>query len=185
MKALLDILNPYRWLLLAGLLATLYGAHLWRVGAAAKAAEKAAHGHYAGVLAGIAAKTAAAEKAFRVAENKARSAIEKEANDGQAKIDLARADARRADAAAAGLRQQLAHYRRAAARAAAHPGAAGSGDGEQSETAIDLLINMLERHSRELVEVGAYADQIRATGETCERAYDAIERELNERNPER
>ena len=179
MKALLDILNPYRWLLLAGLLAALYGAHLWRVGAAVKAAEKSTHAHYAAVLAGIAAQTAAAAKEFRAREHKAQAAIEKEATDGQAKIDLARADARRADAAAAGLRQQLAHYRRAAARAAAHPGAAGSGDGEQSETAIDLLINMLERHSRELVEVGAYADQIRATGETCENSYKIMREALN------
>jgi hypothetical protein len=183
MKALLDILNPYRWLLLAGLLATLYGAHLWRVGAAAKAAEKAAHGHYAGVLAGIAAKTAAAEKAFRVAENKARSAIEKEANDGQAKIDLARADARRADAAAAGLRQQLAHYRRAAARAAARPGAAPAGP--PAADALDLLAQLFGRADDRAGELAAFADLAHAAGRTCERAYDAIERELNERNPER
>ena len=176
MKALLDILNPYRWLLLAGLLAALYGAHLWRVGAAARAAEKAAHTHYAAVLAGIAAQTAAAEKEFRALENKARAAIEKEATDEQAKIDLARADARRADAAAAGLRQQLDTYRRAAARAAAHPGPAPAGP--PAGDALDLLAHLLIRADDAAGQLAAAADLAHAAGLTCERAYDAIHREL-------
>ncbi|MFD1709102.1 hypothetical protein FVQ98_14460 [Ottowia sp. GY511] len=36
MSKLLDLLNPYRWLILLALLAGLWGAHAWRVGAAEK-----------------------------------------------------------------------------------------------------------------------------------------------------
>lgn len=182
MKALLDILNPYRWLLLAGLLAALYGAHLWRVGAAVKAAEKSTHAHYAAVLAGIAAQTAAAAKEFRAREHKAQAAIEKEATDGQAKIDLARADARRADAAAAGLRQQLDTYRRAAARAAAHPDPAVAGP--PAGDALDLLADLFSRAEDAAGELARFADLAHAAGSTCERAYDAARAELSRRHAE-
>ena len=63
--------------------------HASTVNAAAKAAEKATHAHYAGVLANIRDLTAEAAKRFRAAEQQAQSAIEKEASDGQRKIDLA------------------------------------------------------------------------------------------------
>ena len=77
------------------------------------------------------------------------------------------------------LRQQLDRYR-AAARSATHPGAATTGIDQPSATAIDLLAKLLERHTEELVEVGGYADQLRAVGETCEAAYDATHRALND-----
>ncbi len=154
--------------------------HASTVNAAAKAAEKATHAHYAGVLANIRDLTAQAAKDFREREQKAQSAIEKEAKDGQTKLDRARADAAGARTAAAGLRQQLDAYRRAAARSATHPGAATTGIDQPSATAIDLLAKLLERHTEELVEVGGYADQLRAVGETCERAYDQVQQALND-----
>ena len=154
--------------------------HASTVNAAAKAAEKATHAHYAGVLAQIRDLTAQAAKDFREREQKAQSAIEKEAKDGQTKLDRARADAAGARTAAAGLRQQLDAYRRAAARSATHPGAATTGIDQPSATAIDLLAKLLERHTEELVEIGGYADQLRAVGETCERAYDQVQHALND-----
>lgn len=183
MTRLLDLLNPWRWLLLAAIAAALLGAHQWRVNAAAKAAAKATHAHYATVLAGIAGKTAAAAAEIRRREQQAQSAIEKEAHDGQQKLDLARAHARRADAAAAGLRQQLAHYRRAAARAAAHPGAAAAGP--PAGDALDLLSHLFSSADDRAGELAAFADLAHAAGHTCERAYDALTRELNERTQER
>ena len=180
MNRLLDLVNPYRWLLLAALLAALYGAHAWRVSAAAKAAEKATHAHYAAVLADISVKTAAAEKDFRAREHQAQAAIEKEASDGQKKVDLARGDARRADAAADGMRQQLAHYRGAATGAATHPGPAAAGP--PAADALDLLADLFSRADGAAGELARFADLAHAAGATCERAYDAVQAELNRRH---
>lgn len=166
-----------RWLIPLALVASLAGAHLWRVGAATKAAERAVHAHYAVVLAGISAKTAAAETEFRKREQNAQRAIEKEASDGQQKIDLARADARRADAAAGSLRAQLDTYRRAAARAAAHPDTATAGP--STGDALDLLADLFSRADGTAGELAKFADLAHAAGHTCERAYDALARELN------
>ena len=177
MKALLDILNPYRWLLLAGLLAALYGAHLWRVGAAAKAAEKTTHAHYAGVLANISNLTAEAERKTRAAEHAVTHAFEVITDDGQKRIDTARADAAGARAAAGRLQQQLTHYRGAAAQRAAHPGLATAGPA--AGDALDLLAHLFSRADDRAGELAAFADLAHAAGITCERAYDTLERELN------
>lgn len=150
--------------------------HTSAVNAAAKAAEKATHAHYAVVLADIAGKTAAAAKEFRALEQQAQAAIEKEATDGQKKIDTARADAAGARAAALSLRQQLDHYR-TAARAAAHPGAATAGP--PTGDALDLLAHLFSSADHRAGELAAFADLAHAAGTTCERAYDAVERKLN------
>lgn len=166
-----------RWLIPLALVASLAGAHLWRVGAATKAAERAVHAHYAVVLAGIRDLTAQAERDIRARERAAATAVEGVAKDGQTKIDLARADARRADAAAGSLRAQLDAYRRAAARAAAHPDTATAGP--STGDALDLLADLFSRADGAAGELAKFADLAHAAGHTCERAYDALARELN------
>ena len=105
-----------------------------------------------------------------------RNRIDKETQDGQTSIDIARDDALTARAAADSLRAQLDAYRRAAPRAAEDPGAAGAGPSEPGADPLDLLAGLLARHSGELVEVGAFADELHARGLTCERASDALSR---------
>lgn len=48
-----------------------------------------------------------------------------------------------------------------------------SGPSERDRSAFDLFINMFDRHSRELVSVGNYADRLKAAGLKCERDSDA------------
>ena len=156
--------------------------HTSEVNAAAKAAEKATHAHYAGVLANIRDLTAEAAKRFRAAEQQAQAAIEKEATDGQKKIDLARTDAAGARAAALSLRQQLDTYRSAATRTAAHPGAAPAGP--PTGDALDLLAHLFSSADQTAGELAEFADLAHAAGSTCERAYDAARAELSRRHAE-
>lgn len=168
------------WRLIA--IAAIAGAAWWwhtsAVSAAAKAAEKATHAHYAGVLAGISDLTAEAAKQFRAREQQAQAAIEKEATDGQKKLDIARADAAGARTAAASLRQQLDTYRSAATRTAAHPGTAPAGP--PAGDALDLLAHLFGRADQTAGELAEFADLAHAAGTTCERAYDQVHRALND-----
>lgn len=141
--------------------------HLSRV----HAAERAVHAHYAAVLAGISAKTAAAQAAFRATETAWQTQIDKEARDGQTRIDTARRDADGARAAADGLRATLNGYR-AAARTAAYPGAANAGPA--TGDALDLLSDLFAGADATAGELAQAADLAHAAGVTCERAYDAL-----------
>ena len=167
----------WRLFAVAAIAATAWWWHASEVRAAAQAAEKTTNAHYAGVLANISNLTAEAERKTRAAENAVTHAFEVITDDGQKRIDTARADAAGARAAAGRLQQQLTHYRGAAAQRAAHPGLATAGP--PAGDALDLLANLLEKHSAELVEIGEFADLAHAAGITCERAYDTLERELN------
>lgn len=87
-------------------------------------------------------------------------------------------DARDATVVAADrLRQQLAAAKRAGS---SQPAAtAVTGAGERDSAALDLLTGLLSGHTAELVEVGAYADQLRGAGARCEQVYDSARRTLN------
>ncbi len=143
--------------------------HLSRV----SAAEKAVHAHYAVVLSDIKDKTAKAERAFRAAEQAWQKSFEGIAKDGQEKLDSARRDAAGARDAADSLRAALNRYR-ATAKPAEDSGTPRTGASEQDSSALDLFSELLSGHTRELVEVGAYADALRAAGVTCERVVDAL-----------
>ena len=130
----------------------------------AQAALADARARHADTLRQIASQTAEAARLFRATEAEWRNRIDKETQDGQTR------------AAADSLRAQLDAYRRAAPRAAEDPGAAGAGPSEPGADPLDLLAGLLARHSGELVEVGAFADELHARGLTCERASDALSR---------
>ena len=153
--------------LLAALVALISWWHLTRV----HAAEKAVHAHYAVVLAEIRDKTAVAAAAFRATETAWRTRIEKEASDGQTRIDLARRDAGAARAAADSLRADVARYR-AAARAASNPGSATAGPA--AADALDLLADLFSRADQRAGELAEFADAAHAAGRTCQRSYDAL-----------
>lgn len=151
----------------AALLAIAAWWHLSRV----HAAEQAVHSHYAAVLADINGKTAAAAAAFRATEQAWQTQSEQESQNGQKRIDDARASAARARTERDGLRADLNRYR-AAARAAAHPGAADAGPA--AGDAVDLLAELFTRADDAAGELAQAADLARAAGTTCERAYDAL-----------
>ena len=112
--------------------------HLTRVAAA----ERAEHAHYAVALGDIREKTADAERAIRAIESVWRTAIDKEVEDGQHRIDLERHDAAAARASADSLRADVTSYR-AAARSATGSGAAAAGPA--ASDAIDLLADLFGR----------------------------------------
>ena len=167
----------WRLFAVAAIAATAWWWHASEVRAAAQAAEKTTHAHYAGVLANISNLTAEAERKTRAAEHAVTHAFEVITDDGQKRIDTARADAAGARAAAGRLQQQLAHYRGAAAQRAAHPGLATAGPA--AGDALDLLAHLFSRAEDRARELAAFADLAHAAGITCERAYDTLERELN------
>ncbi len=154
-------------ILLAALVALASWWHLSRV----HAAEKAVHAHYAGVLAEIRDKTAAAARAFRATETAWRSAIDKEAEDGQTRIDLARRDAVAARVSADGLRADVARYR-AAARSAT--GTSTAAAGPTASAALDLLADLFSRADEAAGELAEFADAAHAAGLTCQRSYDVL-----------
>ncbi|MBF5006827.1 DUF2514 family protein [Diaphorobacter caeni] len=152
-------------------LAVLIGLGSWWHLSRVHAAEQAVHAHYAVVLSEIREKTAAAERAFRATESTWRTRIDKEARDGQTRIDLARRDAAAALTERERLLAEVARYR-AAARAAQHPGAAPSGPA--TGDALDLLADMFTRADERAGELAEFADAAHAAGLTCERSYDAL-----------
>ena len=45
---------------------------------------------------------------------------------------------------------------------------------ESDQASFDLFLNLLDRHTRELVEVGEYADKLKAAGLMCEQSHDPL-----------
>ena len=164
---------PPRAYIAAALVAVVLALAGWWHMSRVAAAERAVHAHYAVVLADISEKTAKAADEFRVTETAWRTAFEKEAKDGQVQIAAARADAGAAHVAGERMRAALSRYR-AAAKATERAIAAQRGAGELDPRAADLPAELLARHTRELETVGAFADELRARGGTCERSADAL-----------
>jgi len=166
-------LLPLRAWLYAGMIAAVLALAGWWHVSRVHAAEKAVHAHYAQVLGEISAKTAKAETEFRATETAWRDAFDKEARDGREKIAAAHADADAAHAAGERMRDALTRYR-AAARATAGAVASQRSAGELDSRAADLPAELLARHTRELEQVGRFADELRARGGACERSADAL-----------
>ena len=145
-------------------------AATWHAGRI-KAAEQAVHAHYAVVLAGISQKTAAAQAAFRTQEASWQTRFDKEARNGQTRIDAARRDAAGARSERDGLRADLDRYR-AAARSASDTCAATAG--ETTGAAVDLLAELFSRADEAAGELAQALDLANASGIACERAADAL-----------
>jgi flagellar basal body rod protein FlgB len=98
---------------------------------------------------------------------------EEAADEARTKLKTALADA---DSARAAVRRLQEYANGLAGRADSANGSALASGGEDfaDTEAGYLLADMLARHSRELVEVGEYADRLRVAGETCERIYDGV-----------
>ena len=167
------MINQAKLIITAVLLAALIGLGTWWHLSRVNAAEKAVHAHYAIVLGEIREKTAAAVTAFRATETAWRTRIEKEAEDGQTRIDLARHDADGARTERDRLLADVARYR-TAARATQHPGAPTAGP--TTGDALDLFADLFSRADARAGELAEFADAAHAAGLTCERSFDALSR---------
>ncbi len=171
MTALFELVP--RWLLLA-----LLGAALVLLGVQhvqisnARADAATARGDLDRYRADQAEAARTAEQAARTKETEWRTAMEKEARDGQTRIDLARGDAARARAALDGLRRQLAAVVSTDSSAAA--GAEPAAPGAATNAPGDVLADMLGGGGAALVELAQFADAAHAAGLTCERSAQAL-----------
>lgn len=112
------------------------------------------------------------EAANRVTESKRVHRLQ-EAIDAEHLASLvAQEAARRADAAAVSLRSRARQLAADSRCPAANSSAAASGPPAQAPG--DLLADMLERLDDRAGELARYADQARAAGQLCERAYDSL-----------
>lgn len=115
---------------------------------------------------------AAAERAAMAA---ARGKTLQEARDAeQIARQAAQADARAARASADGLHQRVAELA-AVAGSGACPGDSRAAQGGQAAVkAGDLLAELFGRLDQAAGELAEYADQVRNSGQLCERQYDAV-----------
>lgn len=112
-----------------------------------------------------------AEKAEREQERTWTERVTEAATNAQAQqntLDPAVADGR----AAADRLPDAA--RTATSRACPRAASASAGPAEPREDPLDLLADVLHRHSVELVEVGEFADRLRIAGLACEASFDAL-----------
>ena len=112
-------------------------------------------------------------QAARAEEQRRTKAQAEIANDATKQAAAAAADAVAAGAAADSMRARVARLV-AAARAAGHPAAAGSGPGQPGGDPLDVLVDVLGRSDKTSGELAGYADRLRVAGLTCERSYDAL-----------
>ena len=105
----------------------------------------------------------------RAEEQRRINTLEVIANDTRSKLDAAHADAVASRTAAAGLRQQLADFRR---RARCNPPAAGGGT--PAEDPLFLLSDLLSRADERAGELAEFADRSHIAGRACETAYDSL-----------
>ena len=117
-----------------------------------------------------AARRAEAEQ--RAEEGRRTAAMGRVVEDAQRNINRARSDAAAARAAGVGLRDELA---RARARSCAAGGDSAASEGGAAADATEaLLANVQLRLDRAAEELAGFADESRAAGLACERAYGAL-----------
>lgn len=154
-------------LIVALLLAMLAAVWQWREataeGARADAEKAARQGFEQRLQETAAARTEETRRADRL----------QEALDAAHKERLAvEADARRAVSADVSLRGELSRLA-SRARAAAQDSAAAA-EREAAIAAVPVLTEMLGQCSERRTELARYADEARAAGQLCERAYDSL-----------
>lgn len=159
MTAWLKLAPSWAWWLLA--LVLIAGAQQYRV--------MDAKGELSDARAEWSEAARQAEARARSEEQRRQTAIEGIRRDAQEKIAAVAADAAAADDAAGRLRARVAELSRRPARC---PGAAGGI--EATDTARDLLADMLGRLDEAAGGVAEFADRSRAAGLTCQFAYEAL-----------
>ena len=113
-----------------------------------------------------------AESAARETERRWTAAMERVVNEHQTQIDQARADADAAASAGERLRQRVAELTAGCRRAAG--GSAVAGSGQAADATARVLADVQRRLDAAADRVARHADEARAAGLACERAYGAL-----------
>ena len=112
-----------------------------------------------------------AEEAARFQERQWADKVNEVAQDAEAEKNALAVDLAASRDAADRLRLAASS---AVNRACPRPASTSAGKGQSGPDALDLFVEVLDRHSKELVAVGNYADQLRIAGIACERAYGSV-----------
>lgn len=119
----------------------------------------------------VAQENARAEKRFRAEEQRRIAAVEEEAAHARAEQTILEGDVVRLADVADGLRNDLAEFRRRAARVACP---ANGSPGKPDTRALDLLADLYGRADQEAGVLAEYADRLRIVGGACERTADKV-----------
>lgn len=160
------LLSPRVWMAIGlAVILALSHAFIYRAGRAAVRVEFDAY------KLNLAEQRILADRAQRTEEQRRTDVVTKEATNATTESNALAPDVRRATGAADGLRSAATSTAR---RACPSPAVATASPREPDTAALDLLVGVLERHSRELVEVGEHADRLRIAGSACERIADGL-----------
>lgn len=171
LAAFIDLVPRWLLLVLLGAVVVLLGAQRVQV-SNARTDAATARGDLDRYRTDQAEAARTAERSARTKETEWRTAMEKEARDGQTRINLALGDAARARAALDGLRRQLAAV--ASTDSPAATGAEPADTGPATSATGDVLADMLGGGGAALVELAQFADAAHAAGVTCERSAAAL-----------
>ena len=125
---------------------------------------------HAQVLRDLAIKTAKAQQAVLVYEREVNTAFTAIRNQTHETLTALQNQLKDSESARTALLSRL-------RKLSATPATSEAGQHKSSvkdSATFDLFVELLDRHSRELQEVGEYADRLRAAGLSCERSFDAI-----------
>jgi len=125
------------------------------------------HARYGALKSDVVQQTAKSEKEQRDEDLRRREAQARVMDKAQAAAEAARSDADRARAAEQRLRNQLAKSRAGGAPSVSSAASAGSAP---ADTYRELFGDCVARYR----ELGEEADRHRIAGDTCERAYEAL-----------
>lgn len=138
--------------------------------------EQAAHAEtrreHAEQMAELERKAREETEAAREEERRRTAEVQKAADEAHRDLDRARADAAAAADAGQRLRAQLAAITSSCRRPASGPAAPGSSP--PADAAVDLLAIVQQRLDEAADGIARHADEARAAGRACERAYDSL-----------
>ena len=129
---------------------------------------------HAEVLRDLADKTAKAQQAVLVYEREVNTAFTTIRNQTHETLTALQNQLKDSESARTALLSRLRKLSATPSNSAATSKVGQHKSSVKDSATFDLFVELLDRHSRELQEVGEYADKLRAAGLSCERSFDAI-----------
>ena len=129
---------------------------------------------HAQVLKDLADKTAKAQQALLVYEREVNTAFTTIRNQTHETLTALQNQLKDSESARTALLSRLRKLSATPSNSATTSKVGQHKSSVKDSATFDLFVELLDRHSRELQEVGEYADRLRAAGLSCERSFDAI-----------
>ena len=129
---------------------------------------------HAQVLRDLAIKTAEAQQALLVYEREVNTAFTTIRNQTHETLTALQNQLKDSESARTALLSRLRKLSATPSNSATTTKVGQHKSSVKDSATFNLFVELLDRHSRELQEVGEYADRLRAAGLGCERSFDAI-----------